>query len=143
MMVQIGSWSSSHNLIKPIRYQVFVIEQQIPETEEWDDDDLIATHALAFSKDLPVGTGRLIIDQEEPTDAKIGRMAVLESFRSRGIGRAILRKLIATGKEKGVQVLTLHAQVSAIPFYASEGFISEGAIFDEVNIPHQKMYLKI
>lgn len=143
MMVQIGSWSSSHNLIKPIRYQVFVIEQQIPEVEEWDDDDHNAFHAVALSKELPVGTGRLILNEEDPNHAKIGRMAVLESFRSRGIGRAILRKLIATGKEKGVQVLTLHAQVSAIPFYASEGFISKDAIFDEVNIPHQKMYLKI
>lgn len=136
-------WAESQDLIKPIRYQVFIVEQQIPEEEEWDDDDFVAIHALIFSNNQPIGTGRLIINDADPANAKIGRMAVLENHRSKGYGRAILKKLIDLGKEKGVQVFTLHAQVSAISLYASEGFISEGPIFDEVNIPHQKMILRI
>ena len=140
-MIITTNWAESQNLIKPIRYQVFIVEQQIPEDEEWDSDDFVAIHSLLFSNNLPVGTGRLIIDEVDQVKAKIGRMAVLENHRSQGYGRAILKKLIDLGKEKGVQVFTLHAQVSAISFYASEGFISEGPIFDEVNIPHQKMTL--
>ena len=140
-MIITTNWAESQDLIKPIRYQVFIVEQQIPEKEEWDDDDFVAIHALAFSNNLPVGTGRLIIHEADPANAKIGRMAVLENHRSQGHGRGILKKLIDLGKLKGVQVFTLHAQVSAISFYASEGFISKGPIFDEVNMPHQKMIL--
>jgi predicted GNAT family N-acyltransferase len=140
-MIIATNWAESQNLIKPIRYQVFIVEQQIPEDEEWDDDDFVAIHALVFSNNVAVGTGRLIINEVDESNAKIGRMAVLEKHRSQGYGHAILKKLIDLGKEKGVQVFTLHAQVSAISFYASEGFVSEGSIFDEVNIPHQKMIL--
>ena len=142
-MIITTNGAESQDLIKPIRYQVFIVEQQIPEKEEWDDDDFVAIHALAFSNNLPVGTGRLIIHEVDPAYAKIGRMAVLENYRLQGYGRAILKKLIDLGKEKRIQVFTLHAQVSAVSFYASEGFISKGPIFDEVNMPHQKMILKI
>jgi predicted GNAT family N-acyltransferase len=140
-MIITTNWAESEELIKPIRYQVFIVEQQIPEEEEWDGDDFVAIHALAFKNSIPIATGRLIINEAGQASAKIGRMAVLENHRSQGYGRAILKKLIDLGKEKGVQVFTLHAQVSAISFYASEGFVSEGPIFDEVNIPHQKMIL--
>jgi predicted GNAT family N-acyltransferase len=140
-MIITTNWAESQELIKPIRYQVFIVEQRIPEDDEWDDDDFVAIHALAFENNLPIATGRLIIHEADQAIAKIGRMAVLENHRSQGFGRSILKKLIDLGKEKGVQVFTLHAQASAISFYASEGFISEGPIFDEVNIPHQKMIL--
>jgi predicted GNAT family N-acyltransferase len=142
-MIITTNWAESQDLIKPIRYQVFIVEQQVPEDEEWDGDEFIAIHALAFENNLPIATGRLIINEADPANAKIGRMAVLENHRLQGYGRAILKKLIELGKEKGVQVFTLHAQVSAISFYASEGFVSEGPIFDEVNIPHQKMIMRI
>jgi predicted GNAT family N-acyltransferase len=142
-MIITTNWAESEELIKPIRYQVFIVEQQIPEDEEWDGDDFVAIHALAFKNSIPIATGRLFINEAGQANAKIGRMAVLENYRSQGYGRAILKKLIDLGKEKGVQVFTLHAQVSAIPFYVLEGFVSEGPIFDEVNIPHQKMILRI
>ena len=140
-MIITTNWAESEELIKPIRYQVFIVEQQIPEDEEWDGDDFVAIHALAFKNSIPIATGRLFINEAGQANAKIGRMAVLENYRSQGYGRAILKKLIDLCKEKGVQVFTLHAQVSTIPFYVLEGFVSEGPIFDEVNIPHQKMIL--
>jgi len=140
-MIITTNWAESEELIKPIRYQVFIVEQQIPEEEEWDGDDFVAIHALAFKNSIPIATGRLIINEVDQVKAKIGRMAVLENHRLQGYGGAILKKLIHIGKEKGAQVFTLHAQVSAISFYASEGFVSLGPIFDEVNISHQKMIL--
>ena len=139
-MITLTNWEESQGLIKPIRYQVFVIEQNIPESEEWDEDDARAVHALAWRDDQAVGTGRLIIDENH---AKIGRMAVLMHHRSKGFGRSILKALIHEGKKWGIQVITLHAQSHAIAFYASEGFISEGEPFDEVGIPHQKMVLRV
>jgi predicted GNAT family N-acyltransferase len=142
-MIITTNWVKSQDLIKPIRYQVFIVEQQISEEEEWDRDDFIAIHALAFENSLPIATGRLIIHEADQAKAKIGRMAVLENYRSKGYGRAILKKLIDLGKEKGVQEFILHAQVHALDFYLREGFKPEGEIFDEVDMPHQKMILRI
>jgi predicted GNAT family N-acyltransferase len=142
-MIITTNWAESQNLIKPIRYQVFIVEQQIPDEEEWDDDDFVAIHALAFENRLPIATGRLIINETDQANAKIGRMAVLENHRSQGYGRAILKKLIDVGKEKGVQGFILHAQVHALDFYLREGFKPEGDVFDEVDMPHQKMILRI
>jgi predicted GNAT family N-acyltransferase len=130
----------SKDLIKPIRYQVFVVEQNIPEAEEWDDDDFIAMHALAISNQEVIGTGRLIIDGAV---AKIGRLSILKPRRAEGFGKAILRQLIETGKEKGVQECILHAQVHAIEFYLRAGFNPAGPIFDEVGIPHVEMGFRL
>jgi predicted GNAT family N-acyltransferase len=142
-MIITTNWAESQNLIKPIRYQVFIVEQQIPDEEEWDDDDFVAIHALAFENSLPIATGRLIINETDQANAKIGRMAVLENHRSQGYGRAILKKLIDVAKEKGVQEFILHAQIHALDFYLRDGFKPEGEIFDEVDMPHQKMILRI
>jgi hypothetical protein len=139
-MIKITNWEQSKDLIKPIRYQVFVVEQGIPEAEEWDSDDSIAIHALAISNQEAIGTGRLIISG---AIAKIGRLAILKPRRAEGFGQAILRQLIETGKEKGVQEFILHAQVHALDFYLREGFKPEGDFFDEVDIPHQKMVLRL
>ncbi len=137
-MIKLTTWEESQELIRPVRYQVFVIEQNIPESEEWDDDDAGAIHALATIDDQVVGTGRLIINGSR---AKIGRMAVLKEKRSQGLGRAILRSLIQAGVDKGINHFILHGQVHALPLYASEGFTSVGEPFDEVGIPHQMMQL--
>lgn len=127
-------------LVKPIRYQVFVIEQKVPEEMEWDEYDQDAFHAVAKSHDQIIGTGRLILNQ---TIAKIGRMAIDKEFRGKGIGIGILRALINKGKEKGAQEFILHAQTHAIAIYAKEGFEPYGPIFDEAGIPHVEMRLYV
>ena len=138
--ITITNWWQASELVKPIRYQVFVVEQQVPEDLEWDEYDQDAFHAVAKSNEQVVGTGRLMLDQSK---AKIGRMAVDKEYRGKGVGREILNALINLGKEKGVQEFILHAQTHAIAFYAREGFEPHGPIFDEAGIPHVEMRLFI
>jgi predicted GNAT family N-acyltransferase len=138
--ITITNWWQASELVKPIRYQVFVVEQQVPEDLEWDEYDQDAFHAVAKSNEQVVGTGRLMLDQSK---AKIGRMAVDKEYRGKGVGREILRALVNLGKEKGVQEFILHAQTHAIAFYAREGFEPYGPIFDEAGIPHVEMRLYI
>ena len=68
-------------------------------------------------------------------------MAVLADFRGQGLGKAILIKLIDLAGTQGISTLSLHAQVSAIPFYEKYGFITQGSIFEEAGIPHRNMIL--
>jgi predicted GNAT family N-acyltransferase len=134
----ITSWAEAQSLVKPLRYQVFVVEQKVPEDMEWDEFDEIAWHAIVTANNQTVGTGRLILDGHI---AKIGRMAVQSSRRNQGVGKSILNALIQTAKEKGAQECILHAQTHAIAFYAKEDFEPHGPIFDEAGIPHVEMRL--
>ena len=136
--LSITSWTEAQILVKSLRYQVFVIEQKVPEDMEWDEFDQIAWHAIVTADNQTIGTGRLIINDRV---AKIGRMAVQSSRRNQGIGKSILKSLIQTAKEKGAQECILHAQTHAIAFYAKEDFEPHGPIFDEAGIPHVEMRL--
>ena len=136
--LSITSWAEAQSLVNPLRYEVFVIEQKVPEDMEWDEFDEIAWHAIVTADNQTIGTGRLIMHDRI---AKIGRMAVQSSRRNQGIGKSILNALIQTAKEKGAQECILHAQTHAIAFYAKEDFEPHGPIFDEAGIPHVEMRL--
>lgn len=142
--VQCGGWEQMMAGARAVRLAVFVQEQAIDESEEWDDDDAGAVHAVAGNlAGLPLATGRLIHRGQPPGHAKIGRMAVLRSTRGVGLGAMVLRALMAQARALGVEHLSLNAQVSAQAFYARYGFAPEGDVFDEVGIPHQRMTLTL
>ena len=87
---------------KSIRMEVFVQEQDVPEDEEMDEYDDVAVHAIAISHGTVIGTGRLILDGFE---AKIGRMAVLQSKRRFGVGSLLLELLESEAAKNGVLVI--------------------------------------
>jgi predicted GNAT family N-acyltransferase len=131
-------WSVDAESLKAVRTAVFIEEQNIPESEEWDAEDALADHALARTIDgQAIATGRLTLD------GKIGRMAVLKEWRGQGVGEALLRHLLERAANRGLRRLALHAQVYAIPFYARAGFVVDGAEFVECDIPHQTMVLDL
>jgi len=129
----VTSWAADRPRLQPVRREVFVTEQRVPEAEEWDDDDQVCVHVLALRNREPVGTGRI-----SPA-GKIGRLAVLSEFRGRGIGDRILLTLIEQARHRGLAEVTLNAQVHAMPFYERHGFKAQGEVFDEAGIPHRRM----
>lgn len=142
--VSAGAWSALGTAAGAVRRAVFIEEQGIPESEEWDDDDADAVHVVACNlAGLPLATGRLIFAGQVPGHAKVGRMAVLRSSRGVGLGQLMLETLIEQARQRQIREIALHAQVSAQGFYARLGFRAEGAVFDEVGIPHQRMTLAL
>jgi predicted GNAT family N-acyltransferase len=139
--IETQSWLTARDAAYAIRHAVFVEEQDIPAELEIDDYDPIAEHALAFVDGQCVATARIYLDEQDPSKAKIGRMAVLRDFRGQGIGTALLGEALRAGMMQGATVFELHAQQTAAPFYAKLQFKPDGAIFDEVGIPHQRMRL--
>ena len=120
-----------------IRFEVFVNEQGVPSEVEFDNYDETAIHAVAYESDKIVGTGRLIIDTA--TDARIGRMAVNESSRRKGVGSQILAFLENTAKSNGIRHITLHAQHYVRDFYEENGYREQGETFVEAGILHVEM----
>jgi len=133
-----ANWSADRAALQSVRRRVFVEEQGIPESEEWDDVDPVAVHVLVLAGNRDaVGTGRL-----EPT-GKIGRVAVLPQYRGAGVGNLIMVQLVNQATESGFTRVYLHAQTAAQGFYERLGFRAEGPVFDEVGIPHVRMCLGI
>jgi YbgC/YbaW family acyl-CoA thioester hydrolase len=136
--LQTGGWDELASDARPIRTQVFVQEQRIPQELEWDDEDAAALHAVAYNRlGQPVATGRLL--QPSPGVAKIGRMAVHQVLRGAGIGRQVLHALLEAARARGDREAILHAQCSAEAFYREAGFAARGPVFDEAGIPHIEM----
>ena len=136
--VRVGSWAVLGRDAQAIRTAVFVDEQKIPADMEWDEADVAAVHAVALNRHgRPLATGRLL--QHVPGVAKIGRMAVTQTMRSSGVGRAVLDALMKAARERGDREALLHAQLSAAPFYTRAGFTTRGAVFEEAGIPHIEM----
>ncbi|HQR50082.1 MAG TPA: GNAT family N-acetyltransferase [Methylophilaceae bacterium] len=121
-----------------LRRTVFIVEQKVPEALEWDGLDAIAMHVLAVSEEgIPVGCGRLL------PDGKIGRMAVLQGWRGRGIGRSLLQELLTMARLQGMPIASLSSQVHAIPFYEQAGFRAHDPVYLDADIPHQDMSVKL
>lgn len=132
--VEITDWRQHGEALLQVRYQVFVVEQRVPEEEECDGMDESSRHAMATdTAGKVIGTGRLL------PSGKIGRMAVLESWRNRGVGGRILGLLLEEAKRRGHSRTELAAQTRAIPFYERHGFTSYGDEFMDAGIPHRMM----
>ncbi|MGE4368328.1 MAG: GNAT family N-acetyltransferase [Burkholderiaceae bacterium] len=136
--VSVSNWEHCRNEAVPIRYQVFVEEQQVPVELEQDDHDIVCRHALARTGDgTAIATGRLL------PDGHIGRMAVLTSFRGRGIGSLVLNALVQEAQRLGYRHVVLSAQCHARAFYEKHGFIPRGDTYLEAGIPHIEMILPL
>lgn len=136
--IQAAGYEEGLTGLRSVREAVFVHEQGVPLALEWDELDPASHHVIARDDaGHAIGTGRLT-----PTRA-IGRMAVLPQWRGRGVGEALLAALVGQARTLGWPEVTLHAQATAIGFYARAGFLPVGGRFQEAGIEHQGMRLLI
>jgi predicted GNAT family N-acyltransferase len=132
--VRLVDWSDAGEGLRSVRRAVFITEQSIPEEMEWDEFDAVSRHAIAEdAAGAAIGCGRLL------PDGHIGRLAVLSTWRGRGVGAALLRHLVDLARARGHARAILNAQTQAMPFYAHHGFVAEGDEYLEAAIPHRTM----
>lgn len=132
-----------------LRHEVFVVGQGVPPALERDVLDATATHVVAVRAGRVVGTGRLVdgrIDLDGRlvpgtvgTVGTVGRMAVTASERGRGVGRAVLDRLVDLAVAHGLPAVELHAQLHARAFYEAAGFVAFGEVYQEAGIDHVGM----
>ncbi|MEO1766328.1 GNAT family N-acetyltransferase [Thiobacter aerophilum] len=138
--VHLVSWETAAAALAAVRRAVFIEEQGVPEALEWDGKDAAALHVLATLEGEPIGTGRLII---HGSLAHVGRMAVRKPWRRRGVGTAMLLRLLQAARTQGARGVFLNAQISALAFYERFGFRREGEAFLDAGIPHYRMTLRL
>jgi predicted GNAT family N-acyltransferase len=136
--VHIVSWHDGEPLLRAVREEVFMREQGVSAELEWDGLDESCHHALALSaKGEAIGCGRIT------QDAHIGRMAVLKGWRGRKVGTQLLEALLDDARNQSYAEIELSAQVQALPFYRRFGFVEEGEVFMDADMPHRMMRLRL
>lgn len=136
--LKITDWANDAERLSDIRRTVFIEEQKVPENLEWDETDPRCTHVLVTDNNgKPIATARIT------AEGHIGRMAVLRAHRHQGIGSSMIKQLVEHAQELLLMRVTLHAQLTAMPFYARHGFVAISDEFMDAGIPHQTMQLEL
>jgi len=136
--VHMRAWHDAEPMLRAVREAVFMREQGVSAALEWDGLDESCRHALALNANgEAIGCGRIT------PDAHIGRMAVLKEWRGRNVGTTLLQALLDEARRLGFAEVDLGAQVQALPFYQRFGFVEEGEVFMDADMPHRRMRLRL
>ncbi|MFK7954111.1 MAG: GNAT family N-acetyltransferase [Ekhidna sp.] len=126
-----------------IREEVFVVEQEVPSDEEFDEFEDESQHFVALdANDDPIGSARW---RRTDKGIKLERFTVKKSFRGKGLGTAIVQAVMDDLKEKADPdtFLYMHSQLDAVPLYAKFDFEKKGDQFDECGIMHYLMWREL
>lgn len=105
--------------VAAIRNAVYIGEQECPYGEEYDGNDLAATHLLAYIGDEPVGCLRL---RFFAGFAKFERMAIRKEFRRSRAAIQLARAGFKLCQKKGYSRVVGHVQERLVPFWSRFGF---------------------
>lgn len=119
-----------------LRAAVFVVEQQCIYLDP-DGKDSKALHLLGYEGEELAAYTRLFAPGDYFREASIGRVAVSQEFRGRGLGREIMQASLEAVEDRFGQVpICLSAQSYLRRFYEELGFRIEGDEYLEDGIPH-------
>lgn len=94
-------------------------------------------HLIALDAGRVVGC--VLFHPEGPATGRLFQMAVEPDRQGTGLGTRLVRALEDEVRARGFREITLHARDAAVGFYARLGYVSFGAPYVEVGIPHQNM----
>jgi len=120
-----------------IRTNVFIIEQNVPIEEEFDELDKTATQFIVYDQGKAIATARLRVLGDK---AKIERVCVVKEARGKHVGSFIMEAMETHAKGlPGITHMGLNAQLTALPFYERLGYEAYGPVFLDAKIEHRAM----
>jgi len=127
--------------IMKARSEVFVVEQNCVYLDA-DGKDLNAYHLVLWQDDKVAGYTRLLAPGVSYDEMSIGRVLTTSQFRNHGFGKTLMQQSIEECRHLfGTGPIVIGAQMYLKRFYESFGFIQEGDMYLEDNIPHIHMRL--
>jgi len=125
--------------IMKARSEVFVVEQNCVYLDA-DDKDLKAHHLVLWKNNELAAYTRLLPPGVSYEETSIGRVLTTSQFRNHGLGKTLMQESIKQCRTLyGNGAIVIGAQLYLKDFYESFGFIQEGEIYLEDNIPHIHM----
>ena len=120
MEVIIGTSPEIIERAQAIRFQVFSVEQSIPNELDFDGLDNTSMHALVMDNNQAIATARLLIHSDG--SSVMARVAVLEAYRGQGIASEIVKALVDYAEKQGVNLIEIHAHSYLRKYYERFGF---------------------
>jgi predicted GNAT family N-acyltransferase len=136
MNLTIRHFGDLDNEMAAIRREVFIVEQGVPEAEEYEAHEDLYTHFCAYDGSVLAGYLRVI---REGDCLRVGRVAVRKSCRMQGVGARLMAGAEDYGRMIGCTAAVLNAQLQARGFYLKLGYHEIGGIFLEAGIEHVAM----
>ena len=120
-----------------IRKAVFMEEQGYE--SEFDEIDSMALHFVAFYNQVPAGTCRMYWEEQKCMYI-VGRLAVLQAYRGKRVGTALLEEAQRQVSALGGKEIYLHAQCEKAQFYEKAGYRKMGSVDEDEGHPHIWMF---
>ncbi len=144
----LGQCAIALSLVEPqtiLALRASVLRAHRPVFESIYPEDSLSTtfHVLAQLGYAQVGccTGLLANQPLCPQATyQLRGMAVHPGFQGQGIGACLLERFEVEARQRGATMVWCNARVSAQPFYARQGWVAVGDIFESVELPHIVMY---
>jgi predicted GNAT family N-acyltransferase len=131
------NWQSANDQIKDIkdvREKVFICEHRIPETEEFDMQDINSEHVLVRNdENKAVATGRIC------QDGKISRIAVLMKYRNTNAASQVIKLLIKIAHKRGLSSVSIDAELDNLDYFTRQGFQPIGSVYMDSGIAKQTL----
>jgi ElaA protein len=125
--------------ILQLRNEVFIVEQNCP-YQDCDNKDIYAWHLMGMREERLLAYSRLLAPGISYSESSIGRIVSSPSTRKTGMGKKLMLESIEQIRNLfHTDTVRIGAQLYLQKFYESFGFIRDGEIYLEDNIPHIQM----
>ena len=123
---------------KPVSTAMFAGDADSVHVAAWDGDEVIGC-ATVFADPWPAG-------EEQPAEPRAWRlrgMAVDPARQGSGVGGLVLAAAVEAAAAAGAPLMWANARVSALPFYAANGWVAVGEEYltPDTGLPHRKIVL--
>ncbi|HTB24783.1 MAG TPA: GNAT family N-acetyltransferase [Puia sp.] len=124
-----------YNILQ-LRNEVFIVEQNCP-YQDCDSKDIHAWHLMGMKEERLLAYSRLLAPGISYSESSIGRVVSSPSTRKTGMGKKLMKESIEQIRNLfHTDTIRIGAQLYLQKFYESFGFIRDGDIYLEDNIPH-------
>ena len=130
-----------YNILQ-LRNEVFIVEQNCP-YQDLDNKDLYAYHLMGMKENKLIAYSRLLAPGISYSESSIGRVVSSPAVRKTGIGKKLMTEsIIQIQNLFQTDTIRIGAQLYLKKFYESFGFVQQGEVYPEDNIPHIIMLRK-
>jgi ribosomal protein S18 acetylase RimI-like enzyme len=134
MNIETISWQQTI----PIRHKVLWPEKDPSFCKVENDENAI--HYGAKVNGTIVCVASVYINAQE---ARLRKFGTLKEFQHKGIGSAMLKQMLADAAASNITYFWFDARESAIDFYRSFGFETEGSKFFKSEVAYFKMFKQL
>ena len=134
-------WYKYHNLddsqlkdISELRKSFFEVDKRDSVKDEYDE---MSFHLLGLMDSELVAYGRVIPPHDDFINPYLSRIIVVEKFRKRGFGKALVNELSKKSKDLFANKITkVSSLASTLSFYKKHNFIEDKKFIDEAGVEH-------